>query len=94
MKHILVVCFQFLYSNVKLKQFVCTNSDKPNLAAFERASLKESFLSCALGHLLTSRHFRDDKNVRDNSLVSEPPIQLVEGLSWQCMISSLGNDAL
>lgn len=44
--------------------------------------------------LSTPRHFRDDKKIRDSSLVSEPPIQLAEGLSWQYMISSLGNDAL
>lgn len=52
MKQIPVVCFQFLYSEVKLKQFVCANRDKSNLAHFERASFKQSLLSCVHHRLL------------------------------------------
>lgn len=62
-----------------------------------RQLLKEYLSRKASFHVYSAcvlRHFRDDKKIRDRSLVSEPPIQLAEGLSWQCMISSLRNDAL
>lgn len=66
MKHIPVVCFQFLYSSVKLKQFVCANGDKSNLATFERASFKESFLSCVLGQLLYTKHSKTFPGQQEN----------------------------
>lgn len=62
----------------------------------EHLSSRASFHVSAANYctLSTPRHFRDDEKIRDSSLVSGPPIQLADGLSWQRMISSLRNDSL
>lgn len=65
--------------------------------------LKEHLSSKASFHVSTTdyctlsspRRFRGKTGkIRDSSVVSEPPIQLAQGLSCQCMSSSLRNDAL
>lgn len=61
-----VVCFQFLYRKVQLKQFVRANSDKSNLATFERTSFMESFLSCVLGKWLYTKHCKTFPGQQEN----------------------------